>query len=137
VTWLPGGLQHPFLRLIKCVVPGLGAWTFALRSWKLVAIEPTDFADNASLFLSRKPIPSSSAHSGHVLTTQAGNFRSLTPPRTPTLVRIRFGYSSLGDRDRNKLAHAVDRHNERESPAGSRPGGTTSESNATKFRKSA
>ena len=24
MAWLPGGLQHPFLRLIKCVVPGLG-----------------------------------------------------------------------------------------------------------------
>jgi hypothetical protein len=31
VAWLPGSLQHPFLRLNKCVVPGLGAWTFAFR----------------------------------------------------------------------------------------------------------
>ena len=34
MAWLPGGLQHPFLRLIKCVVPGLGAWTIVLRRQK-------------------------------------------------------------------------------------------------------
>jgi hypothetical protein len=30
VAWLPAW-NTPFLRLIKCVVPGLGAWAFALR----------------------------------------------------------------------------------------------------------
>jgi len=30
VAWLPAW-NTPFSRLIKCVVPGLGAWAFALR----------------------------------------------------------------------------------------------------------
>ena len=92
MAWLPRACNFPFLRLIKCVVPGLGAWRLPsqgsapenVRARAAVTPEVKSAAVDASMF----PVSTPETNSG---TFRTEDFWFIVAARSQDETEIRAG----------------------------------------------